>query len=177
MIDARDQASTENLAARDAARFKAKYDWIDETAVETFTAVLNTHAAVMGAFSRSLEAIGETRGNGRNRILRLIYLSQPDRLAQGELGRELCVTSANITYLIDGLVKDGLVTRLVNPVDRRVTFVELTPEGEKLAERLVPAIGSFTTQVSAALSEEERQTLNDLLNRLRISAEQAFPEH
>lgn len=174
MIDAQPQTELENLAAKDAARFKAKYDWVDETAVETHISVSNTYAAVMNAFGRCLEGNGETRGHGRNRILRLIYLSRPERLAQGEIGRELSVTSANVTYLIDGLVRDGLVERVVNPVDRRVTFVELTPSGEELVQRLIPVIGEFMAAVSKELRREERVTLNDLLNRLRISAEHSF---
>ena len=163
--------SSENLAAKDAARFKARCEWVDESAVESNIAIANAYAAVMNAFSHRLESIGETKGNGRNRILRLIYLTRPEQLAQGELGRELCVTSANVTYLIDGMVRDGLVTRVVNPVDRRVTFVELTPEGEKLAERLVPVVGDFMAEITQGLSEDEKAQLNELLNRIRLNAE------
>jgi MarR family transcriptional regulator, 2-MHQ and catechol-resistance regulon repressor len=162
---------SENLAAKDAARFRAKFAWVDEGAVESNIAISNAYAAIMNALGHRLESIGETKGNGRNRILRLIYLTRPERLAQGELGRELCVTSANVTYLIDGMVRDGLVTRVVNPVDRRVTFVELTAEGEKLAERLVPVVGEFMAEITDGLSETEKRQLNELLNRVRHNAE------
>ena len=81
------------------------------------------------------------------------------------------MTSANVTYLIDGMVREGLVNRVVNPNDRRVTFVELTPKGSQMAERLVPVIGRFMQQVVSCLSEDEKQQLNDLLERVRINAE------
>jgi MarR family transcriptional regulator, 2-MHQ and catechol-resistance regulon repressor len=170
-IESEIRADSENLAAKDAARFKAKFGWVDETAVEANMAISNAYAAIMNAFAHRLESIGEVKANGRNRILRLIYLTRPDRLAQGEIGRELSVTSANVTYLIDGMVREGLVTRVVNPADRRVTFVELTQKGEELAERLVPVIGTFMAEVTSCFSGDEIAQLNDLLDRLRVQAE------
>lgn len=170
-VDIEARQGSENLAAKDAARFKARFPWVDESAVEANMAITNAYAAMMNAFSDRLEAIGEVKANGRNRILRLLYLTRPERLAQGEIGRELSVTSANVTYLIDGMVREGLVTRVVNPADRRVTFVELTPKGEEMAERLIPVIGAFMAEVMGCFSPEELQQLNQLLDRLRVHAE------
>jgi MarR family 2-MHQ and catechol resistance regulon transcriptional repressor len=163
--------ASENLAAKDAARFKNRVPWVDETAIEANMAVANTSAAIMNAFHERIETVGEGKANGRNRILRLIYLTRPERLAQGEIGRELSVTSANVTYLIDGMVREGLVNRLVNPNDRRMTFVELTPKGEELAERIVPVIGTFMGEVVGCLSDAEKKQLNHLLERVRCNAE------
>lgn len=162
--------TSENLAAKDAARFKSRVHWVDELAVEANVAISNTYAAIVNAFNDRLETIGEGRANGRNRILRLIYLTRPERLAQGEIGRELSVTSANVTYLIDGMVREGLVNRVVNPLDRRVTFVELTPKGEALAEKIVPVIATFMTDAVDCLSDAEKEQLNHLLNRVRCNA-------
>ena len=170
-IDSATRVRSENLAAKDAARFKDRAAWVDQTAVESNMAITNAYTAIINAYNARLESLGETKSNGRNRILRLIYLTQPERLAQGEIGRELNVTSANVTYLIDGMVREGLVDRVVNPNDRRVTFVELTPRGTELAERLVPLIGRFMQEVVACLSEDEKQQLNALLERVRIKAE------
>jgi MarR family 2-MHQ and catechol resistance regulon transcriptional repressor len=170
-LDSQTQIESENLAAKDAARFKAKYGWVDQSAVEANMAISNAYAAIMNAFAHRLDSIGEVKANGRNRILRLIYLTRPERLAQGEIGRELSVTSANVTYLIDGMVREGLVERVVNPADRRVTFVELTQKGEEMAERLVPVIGQFMAEVTSCFSADELAALNSLLDRLRISAE------
>jgi MarR family 2-MHQ and catechol resistance regulon transcriptional repressor len=162
--------TSENLAAKDADRFKRSFPWVDETAVQANMAIANTFAAITNAFHERLHTVGEGRANGRNRILRLIYLSRPENMAQGELGRELCVTSANITYLIDGMVREGLVNRVVNPQDRRVTFVELTPKGEEVAERLVPVVGRYMAEVMGCLSDDEKKQLNHLLERIRCNA-------
>ncbi|MGE0057145.1 MAG: MarR family winged helix-turn-helix transcriptional regulator [Dehalococcoidia bacterium] len=163
-------ATNENLAAKDAARFKSRVQWVDERAVEANVAISNTYAAILNALNERLETIGEGRANGRNRILRLIYLTRPERLAQGEIGRELSVTSANVTYLIDGMVREGLVNRVVNPLDRRVTFVELTPKGEELAEKIVPVVATFMSEVVDCLSDAEKEQLNQLLDRVRCNA-------
>ncbi|MGE0687058.1 MAG: MarR family winged helix-turn-helix transcriptional regulator [Dehalococcoidia bacterium] len=166
--------SLESLAAEDAARFKRRFDWINEQDIETNLEVASAYASLMAAFSRCLSAIGESRTTGRTKILRLLYLSEHERLPQHEIGRQLGVTSANVTYLIDGLEKEGLVRRIVNQADRRVTFVELTEKGDELSKELVPLIGEFMTTTASALTESEKQQFIELLVKFRTSAEASY---
>jgi MarR family 2-MHQ and catechol resistance regulon transcriptional repressor len=168
------QESMETLAAADAARFKDRFEWVDDLAVETNLEVAYTYASLMAAFSRSLSVIGESRAHGRTKIIRLLYLSDHERLPQHEIGRQLGVTSANITYLIDGLEREGLVTRSVNKADRRVTFVELTEKGDELASELVPLIGQFMGATANALTEAEKRQFIDLLVKFRRNAEASY---
>ena len=164
----------ETLAAADAARFKRRFDWVDDLAVETNLEVAYTYTSLMAAFSRCLSAIGESRAHGRTKIIRLLYLSDHERLPQHEIGRQLGVTSANITYLIDGLEKEGLVRRIVNQQDRRVTFVELTEKGDELATALVPLIGEFMQATASALSEAEKRQFIELLVKFRNNVEASY---
>jgi MarR family 2-MHQ and catechol resistance regulon transcriptional repressor len=168
------EESVGSLAAEDAARFKRRFAWIDEAAIETNLEVAYTYTSLMAAFSRCLAAIGESRTHGRTKILRLLYLSDHERLPQHEIGRQLGVTSANVTYLIDGLEKEGLVRRVVNQQDRRVTFVELTEKGDTLSQELVPLIGEFMATTANALTEEEKRQFIDLLVKFRSSAEASY---
>lgn len=164
----------ESYAAEDAARFKRRYDWADEAAIETNLEVSFAYTSLMAAFSRCLSVIGEARTHGRTRILRLLYLSEHERLPQHEIGRQLGVTSANITYLIDGLEKEDLVRRVVNQQDRRVTFVELTEKGDELSQKLVPLIGEFMATTAGALTEEEKLQFIELLRKFRETAESSY---
>ena len=166
--------TVETLAADDAARFKRRFDWVDEQAVETNLEVAYTYSSLMAAFSRCLSSIGESRAHGRTKILRLLFLSDHERLPQHEIGRQLGVTSANITYLIDGLEKEGLVRRVVNQQDRRVTFVELTEKGDKLSLDLVPLIGEFMTTTANTLTEAEKRQFIELLVKFRNNAEASY---
>lgn len=172
MTDAEQEPET--LARQDAERFKRRFGWVDDLAVETNLEVAYTYASLMAAFSRCLSMIGESRAHGRTKIIRLLYLSDHERLPQHEIGRQLGVTSANITYLIDGLEKEGLVTRAVNQADRRVTFVELTEEGDKLATELVPLIGQFMAATANTLTEEEKQQFIELLKKFRRNSEASY---
>jgi MarR family 2-MHQ and catechol resistance regulon transcriptional repressor len=163
-----------SIASEDAARFKRHFDWVDELAVETNLEVSYAYASLMASFSRCLAAIGESRTHGRTKILRLLYLSEHERLPQHEIGRQLGVTSANITYLIDGLEKEGLVRRVVNQADRRVTFVELSEKGDELSTKLVPLIGEFMATTAGSLTEEEKRQFIDLLVKFRTTAEASY---
>ncbi|MBO9436660.1 MarR family transcriptional regulator [Ruegeria sp. R13_0] len=51
-------------------------------------------------------------------------------LSMVELAERLTVTKRNITSLVDGLEKDGLVSRTPHPTDRRSTLVSLTTVGD-----------------------------------------------
>jgi DNA-binding MarR family transcriptional regulator len=164
----------ESIAAEDAARFKRRFDWIDQSAIETNLEVAYAYSTLMAAFSRCLSVIGEARTHGRTKILRLLFLSDHERLPQHEIGRQLGVTSANITYLIDGLEKEDLVRRVVNQADRRVTFVELTEKGDALSQQLVPLIGQFMATTANALTEEEKRQFIDLLVKFRTNAESSY---
>lgn len=166
--------TSESLAAEDAARFKRRYDWVDQQAIELNLEVANSYNTLMAAFSRCLSAIGESRAYGRTRLLRLLYLSEHERLPQHEIGRQLGVTSANVTYLIDGLEKESLVRRVVNPADRRVTFVELTEKGDALGEQLIPLVGEFMATTCRDFSDAEKQQFIDLLVRFRHTAENSY---
>jgi MarR family 2-MHQ and catechol resistance regulon transcriptional repressor len=168
------EAPVDTIAAEDAARFKRRYDWIDEGAIELNLEVAFTYASLMAAFTRALARVGEARAPGRTRILRLLYLSEHERLPQHEIGRQLGVTSANVTYLIDGMEKEGLVRRVVNPQDRRVTFIELTEKGDELASRLVPLVGEFMNGMCQDLSEAEKRHFIDFLARFRRTADAAY---
>jgi DNA-binding MarR family transcriptional regulator len=168
------ETQIESYAAEDASRFKRHYDWVDEAAIETNLEVAAAYTSLMAAFSRCLSVIGESRTHGRTRILRLLYLSEHERLPQHQIGRQLGVTSANITYLIDGLEKEGLVRRVVNQQDRRVTFVELTEKGDQLSSKLVPLVGEFMTTTASALTEEEKRQFIELLVKFRQTAEASY---
>lgn len=65
------------------------------------------------------------------------------------LANHLSLKAASMTYIIDLLVKRGLVDRIENPDDRRSHFINLTEEGAKLlavpedAEDLARSFGNM----------------------------------
>jgi DNA-binding MarR family transcriptional regulator len=97
------------------------------------------------------------------------------QLSQGPLPlgalaqRQSCVRS-NITQLVDRMETEGLVRRLHDPDDRRVTLAELTDAGRT---RLVAGLASQTAAeryLMRDMTEAEASTLAHLLLRLAVAA-------
>src|SRR3990172_1299445 len=57
------------------------------------------------------------------------------KLSLGDLGKLMYLQPSTITGLIDGLEQKGYVGRVRDPRDRRVVKVQLTPKGQRLAEK------------------------------------------
>lgn len=171
----RTDEAVESLSEIDAARFKQRYDWIDELAVRVNLEVASTSVALVASLTRCLATIGAEKAPRRSRLLRFLYLSDDARVPQHEISRQLGVTSPNVTYLVDSLEKDGLVTRVVNTSDRRETFIELTPKGKELSSRMVPLVGEFMGQTCSQLTEREKRQLLKLLEKFKKGAEAVRP--
>lgn len=72
---------------------------------------------------------------------------------------------SNITGLVDRLAARGLVTRQPSPTDRRVKLVAATPVGAEVSGKVWANL-DFAAQPLAALSDEERRMLRDLLRHI-----------
>jgi MarR family 2-MHQ and catechol resistance regulon transcriptional repressor len=79
---------------------------------------------------------------------------------------------SNITAMVDRLVRDGLVRRVPDAADRRVTRVELTPRGQNVVKSARPPHLEFLNTMMSALSEKEQMTLVKLLDKLAARLDQ-----
>lgn len=87
----------------------------------------------------------------------------PYTLSPGEMLSTLMVTSGTMTNRIDQLEKAGWVIRKVNPEDGRSFLVSLTAEGLKLINQVIEAHVENQKRLVSGLSQQEQQTLNQLL--------------
>ncbi len=86
-------------------------------------------------------------------------------LPQGELARLMEVDAARIVALTDELEERTLVTRTVDPSDRRRKLLELTAPGRRLLGRARRSADTVEAEVLAELDEDEQRTLRRLLRR------------
>ena len=156
-----------------AVAYLDKLPWADVVALEANLAVMGTGAALGRAMARAIEPFGFNLGPPRYAVVRVIFLSEDGRLSLTEIARRVGVTTTNITNLIDGLERDGWVERFTSPSDRRVTYVQLTAQGKERCDELIPATARFTSQLFAALSDEEKASLIATLQKLRRIADNA----
>jgi DNA-binding MarR family transcriptional regulator len=135
--------------------------------------------AVMRAWGRVQRAIGgeAARFFGDLEITTaqmrtLGQLKHRGRLSGRELASSLGINPGTVVPHIDRLEEQGLVRRVVDQADRRLTWVELTPAGEQFFERLWRGAGQRVMEAIAGFTVEERQAFERFLNRVADHLEQ-----
>ncbi len=152
---------------RVAMRYKRELPWADEEAILVNLSLVRARRVMSTVMPRYIESLklGVNLSAARFNLLLTLFFSHERRLAQNRISREMEVSRTNITNLIDGLVKDGLVTRVTSPVDRRVSYAQLTEKGEALCRDLLPPMTQLMMDVCTDFSEEEKLTFSSLLDR------------
>ena len=116
------------------------------------------------AYMKWLHAGVSTTTYARMRLLHALHQRGPQIMSA--IGECLAVTPRNVTVLVDGLEREGLVRRVPHPDDRRATIVELTAQGKGV----VAEAFADHTQRAVALFEQlkptEQKTLLTLIRRL-----------
>lgn len=150
-----------------ALRVQGDFPWADPLAFEAMLMLARAYQAHTKAV-RPTEAEFGLSG-ARYSVLRCLYLSDDGRLSMKELAKRLLVTAPNVTRLVEGLVKDGLVTRAPDQDDRRMAWIELTDEGRSLFETLRPRRIKQAERHFGKLDDQEKRLLIHLLSKLRMS--------
>jgi MarR family transcriptional regulator for hemolysin len=117
------------------------------------------------AFDDALAAAGSSRPTWL--ILMTLKTSQPS--TQIQLAAAVGIRDATLSYHLNAMEADGLVTRVRNPTNRRVHQVSLTAAGDALFFRLVHAVRAFDRRLRANISDDEIAQLRGLLKRLRTN--------
>ena len=108
-------------------------------------------------------------------LAHLQYYGRP--LGPSELATSLERSSNSVSMLVDRMVKVGLVKRTRDRKDRRVVHVWLTSKGERVVEPATPEIWKLIQEILSPLSQEDKQTLADLLETVKCEAQaHLYPE-
>lgn len=95
----------------------------------------------------------------------LMTLAETGRVAINDLTKLVARDKSQMTRTLRGLEEKGLLLREPCPDDRRVTFVSLTSDGEKVVGELMATIADVIGGILEPISASERKTLKELLNR------------
>ena len=115
------------------------------------------------AFDQYMKPLKITRSQGWV----LIYLARHDGMIQSDLANLLELGKAALGSLIDRLEASGLVRRGADESDRRAKRVYLSPAGAQLIKELQVHSHEMSERILEGLTEEERDTLTDLLSRVK----------
>jgi MarR family 2-MHQ and catechol resistance regulon transcriptional repressor len=138
----------------------------DDALISTFGRLLEAQSRLERRLGADLEARCNLPHAWFEVLLRL-GRSPDDRLSMGTLAQQISLTTGGVTRLIDRMQAAGYVERVPCPTDRRVAYAALTAAGRaKLDDAASVHVANLRT-VFADFSDDERGTLDALLDRLR----------
>lgn len=107
--------------------------------------------------------------HGQGKVL--VMLAENDGVSQKLLTEQSSIRPASLSELIIKLERNGLVERQRNEEDKRNRNVYLTEEGRALAETIKSRKDESADFLFDVLSEEEKETLTVLFDKLITSLE------
>ncbi|WP_062464320.1 MarR family winged helix-turn-helix transcriptional regulator [Demequina soli] len=97
----------------------------------------------------------------------------PQRL--GDLGAHVLLSQPGLSRLVDRLVERGLISRCVDPTDKRAAHLSLTDEGRAIQRTVGRAHGASVAAAMTARLTDEELTLLETLSRKLISDPEETP--
>jgi DNA-binding MarR family transcriptional regulator len=134
--------------------------------IRAWVSLLRAHATSIRRFNAELIA---GHGLTLNDYEVLLHLARADdkRLRRVDLAERVLLTPSGITRLLEGLERSGYVERAACESDARVTYAQLTDEGEaKLHEAAETHVADIHGFFRERFSKEEIAALGGLLERL-----------
>ena len=159
-----------STAAAPGGPFRVSRDYIeshreaDPSATELVINVLHTAELLGRRLDQALRAHGLTRGS-HNALQILGGAAGP--LTPTQVSARLTVTSATVTGLLDTLENRRLIRRRSHPTDRRSLLVEITSDGRRLLDELVPDLINHEKRWAAGLTPTKREQLLRLLGAVQ----------
>jgi MarR family 2-MHQ and catechol resistance regulon transcriptional repressor len=84
------------------------------------------------------------------------------------LSKKMLVSNGNITCVVDHLEGAGIVERYPSQIDKRSTYVKLTPKGEKLFKEIFVKHAEFIGEAASVLTIQEQEMMSRLLKKLGL---------
>ncbi len=99
-------------------------------------------------------------------ILRILRGSVPTPLSTLQIRERMIDKMSDTSRIVDRLIVKDLVKKCTCPKDKRLVDVTITDKGQKLLKKLDAEAG-YMDEIMNKLSENEGETLNLLLDKLR----------
>ena len=104
--------------------------------------------------------------------LRCLMLFGEERyLTASGIAYKLNVVKSRVTRIVNGLEQKGLIQRVKDPKDSRVTLLRLTPIGTKRLEEIKTFISDLHFEILSHMPPLQRRALLDDLDLLKNSME------
>lgn len=126
---------------------------------------------VSAAFSRvAADSVSELPGGPRGYLV-LVALACGEPPSQLALAKEVSLDRTVMTYLLDDLESQELITRRPDPRDRRARQVLITDTGRTRLKQVRHGLSAAETRLLADLSGQDAEQLRTLLSRVAQTAQ------
>ena len=160
---------------------RIRHDWqvaapeLDTSPMLTFITLARAQALLGERVQQTALDLG--LNHATRDLLLTLYRSAPAQgLPAGELATLLAISHASVTGHVDRLEERGLISRTLDPQDRRSWRIALTDQGRELVQTHLPQHLRNEAWLLDALTPEEIQNLETLLRKLIVRAEMRRPE-
>lgn len=113
--------------------------------------------------------VGRTYKLSQQQVELICAVIVRERVRMAELGKLLHLEKTNLSNLVDRAEQRGLVQRTRDPNDRRATWVELTPEGNRLAMQTYSDVTARLDDLVNQLSPTDQRHLTGVVEGLLAS--------
>ncbi|MBF0818495.1 MarR family winged helix-turn-helix transcriptional regulator [Streptococcus acidominimus] len=102
---------------------------------------------------------------GQFGVLEALYNKRNLRIQ--DLIEKLLSTSGNMTVVVRNMIRDGYISRISDPRDKRACLISLTDLGRETIETILPEHYENIGRIFAILSLEEQEVLNSILKKFK----------
>jgi DNA-binding MarR family transcriptional regulator len=138
-----------------------------EPDVDAETRVHDDHHLSVRLWLRMLSCTNRIENFVRQKLQANFETTLPRFDLMAQLSQRMMVTGGNVTGITDGLEREGLVVREIDPSDRRVFRVKLTPEGQKQFRRMAAEHEQWIIGLFDGMSMKHKNQLAELLGDLK----------
>ena len=102
----------------------------------------------------------------QGRVIGFLYHNQDRPIYQKDVEAEFSITRATTSKMLTLMEKNGLIVRSAVAYDARLKELRLTEKALDYAHKVRGGLDAFETSVTQTLTEEEQETLLQLLQKL-----------
>ncbi|MCX7729169.1 MAG: MarR family transcriptional regulator [Bacteroidia bacterium] len=101
-------------------------------------------------------------------ILRILKGQHPNSITLNDIKNRMLDRNSDVSRIVERMRKKNLLSRKINPNNRRAVEISITQNGLELLKRISPHLKKYHQSISH-LSDYEMKKINELLDKLRNS--------
>jgi DNA-binding MarR family transcriptional regulator len=111
-------------------------------------------------------AIGDEFGLTSTQAITLLLVNEGQPRPMKNFCTLFHCDASNVTGLVDGLEKKGLVSRQSDTHDRRIKVIQLEPAGKRMQQAIIERLETSNDFMLQNLSEDEQQQFVTIVEKL-----------